>query len=176
MSWEAAIKKDLFEKLGMTSCGFGPAGAENTQSPTQPWSHTLEGERLKAIAPGVEADNPRAIGPAGTVHCNAHDWHKFLALFINVDGVRSGYVTTKTHEKLLSQAGDGPFTFSSTIRKDHAWAKGPVFVMTGSNRMNFALGAVAPNFERIYTINANAGHGKAEDAVTKILRSLTNLK
>lgn len=66
-SWEDVMKKDMFQNLGMTSCGFGPAGAENTKSPLQPWSHQLENDHLQSIAPELYADNPSALGPAGTV-------------------------------------------------------------------------------------------------------------
>jgi len=176
MSWEDSIKKDMFQKLGMASCGFGPAGIENTKSALQPWSHQLENNQLQSIAPGIHADNPPALGPAGTVHCGAKDWRKFLTLFINNEGVSSGYLSSATYTKLLSNAGEGPYTYSSIGRMERPWAKGTTFAMAGSNTMNYAIVAIAPNLNRIFTINTNTGHPKAEESVTKILKLLTELK
>ena len=176
LSWEEALSKDMFQKLEMKSCGFGPAGIEDTQSPMQPWSHHLQNNQLLSITPGIYADNPPAIGPAGTVHCSAKDWRKFLALFINNEGVRAGYLTSATYNKLLSNAGDGPYTYSSIGRMERPWASGTLFAMAGSNTMNYAVVAIAPNLDRIYTINTNTGHPKAEESVTKILKLLTELK
>lgn len=175
-SWEDVMKKDMFQNLGMSSCGFGPAGTENTKSPLQPWSHQLENDRLQSITPGIYADNPPALGPAGTVHCSSKDWRKFLRLFINEDGLRSGYLKSVTYNKLLSNAGEGPYTFSSIGRMERPWAKGTTFAMAGSNTMNYAIVAIAPNLNRIFTINTNAGHPKAEESVTKILKLLTEIK
>lgn len=176
LSWEEVLKKDMFQKFEMASCGFGPAGIEKTKIVLQPWSHHLENDRLQSIAPGIYADNPSALGPAGTVHCSAKDWRKFLTLFLNNEGVSSGYLTSATYTKLLSNAGEGPYTYSSVGRMERPWAKGTAFAMAGSNTMNYAIMAIAPNLNRIFTINTNAGHPKAEESVTKILKLLTELK
>ncbi len=175
-SWEAVIKKEMFRALGMNSCGIGPAGAENKNSALQPWSHELDANKLKAIPPGLGADNPPALGPAGTVHCAANDWRKFLRLFIDNEGVRSKFLSQNTFDKLLSNVGETPSTFSSIGRMEKPWAKGTAFAMAGSNTYNYAIVAIAPSMKRIYTINTNAGHAKAEESVTKILKLITDLK
>lgn len=175
-SWEHVITEELFKPLGMNSCGFGPAGAESTKVASQPWSHEISNEKLVAIVPGVKADNPPALGPAGTVHCNVADWRKFLQFFVNYENVRSGVVSKPTYDKLLSNVGEGPHTFSSIGRKESPWAKGTVFAMAGSNTYNYALVAIAPAMNRIFTINTNAGHSNAEAAATEILKMLAGLK
>jgi len=175
-SWEHVIENEMFKPLAMNSCGFGPAGLESKTFATQPWSHEISGEKLVAIAPGLQADNPPALGPAGTVHCNVNDWQKFLRLFINNEGVRSGFLSQAVYDKLLSNAGEGPYTFSSIGRKERPWAKGTVFAMAGSNTYSFALVAIAPAMNRIFLINTNAGHAKAEESMTKILKLITELK
>ncbi len=175
-SWEHLIQNEMFKPLGMSSCGIGPAGSENKSVAVQPWSHQFSNEKPVAIAPGLQADNPPALGPAGTVHCNAEDWQKFLKLFIGNQGVRTGYLSQATYDKLLSRAGEGPFTFSSFGRMERPWAKGAAFAMAGSNTYNYALVAIAPAMNRIYTINTNAGHPNAELGVTEIFKMLTDLK
>lgn len=175
-NWETILRKEMFQKLKMNSCGFGPAGVENVKAPRQPWSHQFENNKLEAIAPGVGADNPAAMGPAGSVHCSVQDWHKFNQLFMNNEGVRSGFLKQSTYDKLLSSTGQGSYTFSTMARMQRPWAKGGVFVMAGSNTMNYAVVAIAPSLNRVFTINTNAGHAKAEESATEILKLLTELQ
>ncbi|MEO0326066.1 MAG: serine hydrolase domain-containing protein [Myxococcota bacterium] len=73
-SWEALMEARLFTPLGMASCGFGPAATVGRVD--APWGHRA-GE---PVPPGPAADNPPALGPAGTVHCSLADWAKFIAL------------------------------------------------------------------------------------------------
>lgn len=175
-SWENVMSHHLFKKLDMKSCGFGPAGVENVNLPTQPWSHLFENDALTSVAPGIKADNPPALGPAGTVHCSAQDWRKFLDLFVDEKKALK-LISKPTYYKLLSKSdNDSPYTFSSIGRKEKDWSKGTVFAMAGSNTMNYAIVAVAPNTKRIYTINANAGHEKAEAGITQILKLLTEIQ
>jgi CubicO group peptidase (beta-lactamase class C family) len=175
-SWEVVLKEEMFRSLGMNSCGFGPAGVESKKTAVQPWSHELSADKLQTMPPGLSADNPPALGPAGTVHCTVNDWRKFLKLFIDNEGVKSKFLSQKTFDKLLSSAGEGPYTFSSIGRMERPWAKGTAFAMAGSNTYNYAIVAIAPSVKRIYTINTNAGHQKAEESVTKILKLITDLK
>jgi D-alanyl-D-alanine carboxypeptidase len=80
-TWEQLMRDELFAKLDMKSCGFGPPGTRatpaNSGTVDQPWGHDAGGS---PIAPGPAADNPPGVGPAGTVHCSLEDYGKFLAL------------------------------------------------------------------------------------------------
>ena len=159
----------------MKSCGFGSPGLENQTAPTQPWGHAVENGKVVSLKPGIQSDNPPALGPAGTVHCSANDWRKFLALFLNE--APQEILSTQTLEKLKSKVDEqGPYTFSSIGRMEREWAKGSVYAMAGSNTYNYAIVAVAPALNRIYTINTNIGDEKAEAGVTQILKELTQLK
>src|SRR6185312_6977488 len=71
-SWEDVIRKELFRPLKMR-CGFGPAGG-----------HVREGGRWTP----VNKDNPPALGPAGTVHCDLDSWAKFAQLHLDGDAGR----------------------------------------------------------------------------------------
>ena len=59
-AWEELMRELLFEPLGMKSAGFGPPGTSGAND--QPRAHTPDG---KPVEPGVFADNPPALGPAG---------------------------------------------------------------------------------------------------------------
>ncbi len=75
--WETLMREQLFEPLGMKSAGFGAPGSADMID--QPRGHNAFGIAMK---PGKGADNPRGLGPAGTVHCSLRDWSKFIALHL----------------------------------------------------------------------------------------------
>lgn len=177
--WETLIRNRIFLPLKMNSCGFGPAGTKGTDAPDQPWGHLLEDRTgaLIAVAPSLQADNPPAFGPAGTVHCSAHDWIKFLRLFIDGQEERRSralIVRKETFDHLAGSAQNG-FTYSTIVRINRrTWAQGPIYTMAGSNKMNFSQAIVAPKRSLVITVNTNAGHRDAETGVAKILKLVTD--
>ncbi len=82
-SWETLMDERIFTPLGM-ECGFGaPTGGA-------PWGHTGSPGDWDPQDPSGFADNPPAMGPAGTVHCPLPDWAPFI-------------VQHATHGSLLSE-------------------------------------------------------------------------
>ena len=74
MSWERAMRREVFEPLGMVGAGFGaPQGAA-------PLGHRVVDGRWEAQEVGPLADNPRVYGPAGRVHMPLADWARFLVV------------------------------------------------------------------------------------------------
>lgn len=61
-SWEDLITEKLFVPLGMNTAGFGPP-----QGSGQMCGHVLSGQQW---TPMPQADNPAALGPAGTGVCH----------------------------------------------------------------------------------------------------------
>ena len=59
--WEVLVERDLFGPLGMTRSGLGPPRGEH-----QPWGHAELFGEPSANPPSIWADNPTALGPAGT--------------------------------------------------------------------------------------------------------------
>ena len=88
--WENLLRDLLFTPLGMTSAGFGPPGSPDTCD--QPRGHSPAG---KPIEPGPNADNPAALGPAGTVHATLADWAKYIQIHLRGarEDVKVGKIT-----------------------------------------------------------------------------------
>ena len=65
--FETLMQRDLFQPLGITTAGFGPAPevAGSTKN-ADSWTPAY-------------GDNPSLLGPAGTVHLSMNDWLKFVA-------------------------------------------------------------------------------------------------
>ncbi|HQS97899.1 MAG: hypothetical protein B7X90_06585 [Novosphingobium sp. 17-62-19] len=68
LSWEALLRREVLEPLGLSSAGFGPPGT--IDSFDQPWGHD-EGKP-------VFADNPAAMAPAGGLHMALTDLAAWL--------------------------------------------------------------------------------------------------
>lgn len=159
-TWEELIKTEVFDPLDMKSCGFGPQAKKNTLPPDQPWSHRFINNRLYPANPlrVGEADNPPAVGPAGTVHCSMDDWSKFQIEMLN---------SLRGQPKLLSQPSIA-WLFSidpETTLTRGGWgfenvpaAGGLTYWMSGSNTMNYAMSLLMPARRQIYLIATNAAH------------------
>src|SRR5262249_19245641 len=133
-TWEAMMQNDVFAPLSMTSCGFGPPGTPGAVD--QPWGHgTLNpGGAFTAYDPGdIGADNPPALGPAGTVHCSLADWGKFLSLHLaGARGVATGLVTPATMRTLQTPPPGGDYACGWGV-VDRAWAGGAALARRGGN-------------------------------------------
>jgi CubicO group peptidase (beta-lactamase class C family) len=166
VAWEDLMRRRLFKPLGMSSAGFGAPGTPGRAVAVidQPWGHTAAG---KPIEPGPGADNPAAIGPAGTVHCSLDDWSKYIALHLAAAGGRgqATLLTPASFAKLHSPApGPGPRYAMGWGVTARAWAgageAGRVLTHNGSNTMWFCVAWLAP--EKDYAVLAACNQGGPE--------------
>ena len=139
--WEALMREQLFEPLGMKSAGFRTPGSAHKVD--QPRGHNAFGI---AMAPGKGADNPRGLGPAGTVHCSLRDWSKFIAL--HLQGARGDckLLTAESFQRLHApQPIDDKSGYAlGWIILDRPWADGLALMHNGSNTMWYAVVWIAP--------------------------------
>ncbi|WP_332678296.1 serine hydrolase domain-containing protein [Brevundimonas sp.] len=67
-AWEDVTRAQLFQPLGLSGAGFGPPPDPNA------WGHRAPGGPLLPMDPSTPgADNPAALGPAGTAHMTLAD-------------------------------------------------------------------------------------------------------
>jgi CubicO group peptidase (beta-lactamase class C family) len=158
-SWEHLMQKRLFQPLGMESCGFGAMGTPGATDPKtidQPWQHKLLLTFHRPIEPGPLADNPAAIGPAGTVHCSVVDWGKFITAHLRGEKGESGILKPETFKRLHTPAFGGDYAFGWLVL-DRPWAGGPALNHAGSNTQNFAIVWMAPAKDFAVLIMTNQG-------------------
>lgn len=140
-SWEDAMRAEVFAPLGITSGGFGPPKGDNA------WGHrAANGQRTPMPPEHPGADNPLALGPAGTGHMSLADYAKFLGVFLN-DG--AGWLTPESVRILTTPApGEGAGYACGWGVRDQPWGgangSGPVLAHEGTNTMWHAFAAVAP--------------------------------
>ena len=134
-SWEDAMRAEVFAPLDIASGGFGPPQGDNA------WGHrAANGQRTPMPPEHPGADNPLALGPAGTGHMSLADYAKFLGAFLN-DG--AGWLSSDSIRVLTAPAaGEGPGYAMGWGVREQPW--GTTLAHEGTNTMWHAFAAVAP--------------------------------
>jgi len=139
--WEKLITEKLFSPLGMKSAGFGaPATPGQTD---QPWGHVPGSPSPKPVPPGPGADNPTAIGPAGTVHCSVADLARYGAFHAAGESGGSKLLPPASFKKLHAPLPGQDYALGWGVA-ERDWAGGAALSHTGSNTMFYANLWVAP--------------------------------
>jgi CubicO group peptidase (beta-lactamase class C family) len=148
-TWETLIADEVFGPLDMASCGFGAPGNANAVPVDDPWGHS----GTTPVAPGPDADNPPAMGPAGTVHCSLRDWSKFIVIFL---GAKPEYLSAASRATLTTPAAGADYAlgWDTAVRP---WAGGVALNHAGSNNLWFADLWVAPVRDRAFVTVTNRG-------------------
>ncbi len=164
--WETMMAAELFTPLGLTTAGFGAPRDE------APWGH----RGGVAIDPAGFADNPKALGPAGTAHMSMADYARFIAAMM---GGAPDWMTDATRAHLLTPATGGPPAYAAgwgvgTAPWGSVGGPGPTITHNGSNTMWFATVLAAP--ERGIGFIALSNDGVAgQRACTTLIRRLAEV-
>jgi CubicO group peptidase (beta-lactamase class C family) len=168
-SWEELVRQEVFAPLGITHAGFGPPGTSARID--EPRGHRMARGGPVALDPAdPQSDNPRALGPAGTLNIALADWARFA---------RDQMEGALGHGKLLSAAGyrrlqtpvTGNYALGWGARLDAAGM--PVILAhTGSNGYWLADIRVQPADGLIELVAMNAGDGEAQKALEEIQAAL----
>jgi D-alanyl-D-alanine carboxypeptidase len=135
-AWEAVMQAELHAPLGLTTAGFGPPRGE------APWGH----RGGVGVDPAGLADNPRALGPAGTAHMSLADYGRFVAAMM---GSRPDWLSEATRAQLLTPAAGAPPAYAAgwgvvTAPWGGVSGPGPAITHNGSNTLWFATVLAAP--------------------------------
>lgn len=172
-SWEEAMKAEVFAPLGLASAGFG-APLHDAKGGANAWGHRGAGPARVAMDPADPgADNPAALGPAGTAHMTLADYATWLKVFL-MDG--GGWLSPETVALLTTPgAGEGlPYALGWIAPPNIPWAAGPVLMHEGSNTMWHAVAAVAParGAALIGLCNQGPEVGAANGLMPRLVRAL----
>ncbi len=173
-AWEDLMRDELFMPLGITSAGFGAPGAADQVD--QPRGHRGTSPNYNPVPPGIAADNPPPIGPAGTVHMSLPDWARFIALHTRADralledkpaddpafSLVSKASMAKLHQAIDGEGADVKNTDTSGYAMGwgvaaRPWAEGRVLTHSGSNTMWCCVVWIAPKKDFAVLVATNAG-------------------
>lgn len=163
--WEALMRVELFEPLGMQGCGFGSQASPDRVD--QPWPHELVDGEMSA---GTDKawDNPRPAGPSGTVHCPPLDWAKFGQLHLG-DG---GTFLTSSSMKVLHEVGSSGSYALGWMVQERDWAGGTAISHSGTNTLNFAIMWAAPAKRKGVLVMTNIGYDGVFEVMDAVVADL----
>ena len=172
LPWETLMQREIFTPLGMTSTGFGAPGTSGIAD--QPWGHMVQGSGWVAKDPGLAgADNPAALGPAGTVHTTLTNY--LLYVFAHLDGAAGGstFLTKASFDKLHTPAA-GTDSALGWNQLNRSWAGGTVLQHAGSNTLWYSVVWLAPKrnlvvFAATNAAGTNAGQTGTDEAAALLL-------
>lgn len=139
--WEELMRRHIFRPLGMRTGGFGAMGRPGKVE--QPWQHRVRDGEPVPVEPGIFADNPPALGPAGTAHCSVSDWARYLAATILGETERGHILTPATWQRLHTPQFGGNYA-GGWLVTERSWG-GRVLTHAGSNTMSFCVAWLAPD-------------------------------
>jgi len=150
--YEKLMTVELFKKLEMNSAGFrAPASKYRID---QPYGHKAD---FTPVKPEPAGDNPRAIAPAGAVHCSIEDFAKYAQFHLG--SYKEDLLKTKTRA-LLYEATDQEAYGMGWVITERDWAGGKAFMHTGSNTMFYTVVWLAP--EKDFAAVAMCNYGGKE--------------
>ena len=172
--WEDVMRAELFGPLGLASAGFG-APAHDIHGGGNAWGHRWAGGQTHTPVDPADpgADNPAALGPAGTAHMTLADYATWLRVFVNDGG---GWLKPES-VAILSDPGAGqgqPYALGWIAPPAIPWAHGPALMHEGSNTLWHAVAAVAPRrgVALIGLANVSVEAGAANGLMPGLVRAL----
>lgn len=171
--WEDLMQEKLFRPLGMISAGFGvPATPRHLDHPV---GHSGNVLAPTIWDPGISADNPPAIGPAGTVHASILDMARYVQFHLRgARGDTAQFLPPALFSELHSRAFGNNYALGWNVIT-RPWAGGDALQHTGSNTQWFTNIWIAPevNWACVVCINFgsvdNTAFGYTDQVVGQLL-------
>jgi CubicO group peptidase (beta-lactamase class C family) len=151
-SWEALIRRELAEPLGLTTVGFGyPA----TVMPDQPRGHALSGGATVELPLDEARQLAVCLWPAGAVHCSIDDLATYTADHLSGLRGRPALLPAAYYERLHRRRGDSVFTLGWGVTRDLRW--GLTHFGAGSGGWFFVRIVIVPVHDAAVVIASNSG-------------------
>ena len=164
-SWEAAITEHVFKAGdgGSEGWGFGPP-----QDGLQGHKRQF-GLFMSAAGRNASADNPKALGPAGTLHARLESHAELLLHFVNPD---SSLISPDMRQHLLAPWPDETADYAmgwGVIRSEDGT---PRYGHAGSNTMWLSRVLLLPDLDAVIVVNTNQYTPGAQQATGALIETI----
>ena len=149
-SYETLMRREVFQRLGMTSAGFGATPAD------QPSGH----DNGKPVGPS----NSAMFAPAGNLHMSLGDWARFCLDQLAGSKGKGRLLTSVSYRLMQTSQPNGPTGLDWGIQSSIAGRQGPVLVHGGSDGNWFAYVVLFPRSGNGVLVIDNASAGMGGDA------------
>lgn len=171
--FEKLLVERLFVPLGLKSAGFGAPG--DARKMDHPWGHRSAGAKAEPVPPAPQADNPRAITPAGRVHLSISDFARYGGWHARSTANGPALLNAASFLKLhTAAAGEGAKYAMGWGVHQRGWAGGDALSHGGSNTMWFAVIWIAPAKDAAFVAATNIAGDGAEKACDDAVAALIN--
>lgn len=171
--YEALLERELLAPLRMDAVGYGAPG--EAASVSQPRGHRWhDADGWRAVEPGPFADNPAALGPAGTLHASLADWALFARAHLRGAAGESNFLSGASWSALHTPPEGGAYALGWGV-VERPWAGGRALTHAGSNTLWYCVLWLAP--ERGFGVLAatNAAGESASKACDELCSALVRL-
>jgi CubicO group peptidase (beta-lactamase class C family) len=175
-AWDALMREEVLEPLGMVGCGvgFGMAG--------DPFPHRFQGDRVQ-VQP-MNYGNPRVLDGADQMRCPLTAFARYVSAHLTGERGGSRLLKTETWKRLHSDVAGQSYALGWGVGT-RPWARGTVLTHSGSNTLNYAVMWLAPQRGIAMVIATNVGvdetnsltrvTGIADQGVGALLQELLKL-
>ena len=168
-SWETLVREQVFEPLDITNAGFGAPGLSSKID--EPRGHADTAGKLVPLDPAsAEADNPPALGPAGTINISLRDWARFAQDQLDGENGHGKLLKTASYRKLHTEVTHHYGLGWGVLRDPDGTLQ--LLTHTGSNGNWLADVRIFPKHNMIVLIAMNAANDAANQALQDIRKSL----
>ncbi len=168
-SWETLVREQVFEPLDISNAGFGAPGLSSRID--QPRGHADEAGKLVPLDPeSAEADNPPALGPAGTINISLRDWARFAQDQLDGENGHGKLLKTASYRKLHTELTHHYGLGWGVLRDPDGTLQ--LLTHTGSNGNWLADVRIFPKHSMIFLIAMNVANDSANQALQEIRKSL----
>lgn len=168
-AWETLIREQVFEPLDIANVGFGAPGLSSKID--QPRGHADMAGKLVPLDPeSIEADNPPALGPAGTINISLRDWARFAQDQLDGENGRGKLLKTASYRRLHTEVTQHYGLGWGVLRDPDGTLQ--LLTHSGSNGNWLADVRIYPKHSTIFLIVTNAANQAANQAVKDIRKSL----
>lgn len=167
LSWEEAITAYVFDANGSDwseGWGFGPP-----QEGVQGHTSNLLGWRSPA-GRGASADNPQALGPAGTAHAPLESHARLLLQFLDED---SSLITPAMRHHLLHPWPDQTADYAMGWGVGRHETMGRIYTHAGSNTMWLSRVMLIPGEDTVVIVNASEYTAASRKATGALIDQIT---
>lgn len=162
-SWEEAILSEIAEPLSLSSLGFGAP-----QDIDEPRGHqSILGYKRPVSPEDVFSDNPKWMGPAGTIHLSMADLSKWGQVHISACSGRLSNFLTQESCRVMQSPISTDYGLGWVIQE--AGTSETIVWHNGSNTMWYALLYLIPNKDIAVAVATNVYTPKRLDRLAREL-------